>query len=75
MKKLPKVGTVVVLKKSSELVNDVAAYFNNPAVSKTHRTFRVVNSVKRLSNQLTVQSVHYSDLVLILVDITEVKKL
>ena len=73
MKKLPKVGTLVVLKKS--ILKDVGAYFNRPVASKTHRTFRVVDSVKRLENQLTLVSVLDPNLVLTNVDITEVKKL
>ena len=71
MKKLPKVGTLVVLKKSSELVNDVAAYFERAVASKTHRTFRVV----KVDTQLTLSSVLDSDLLLTNVYVTEVKKL
>lgn len=75
MKKLPKVGTLVVLKNSSELVNDVAAYFERAVASKTHRTFRVVKVVRQLDNQLTLSSVLDTNLVLTNVDIAEVKKL
>lgn len=76
MKKLPKVGTLVVLKKYSELANEaVTAHFKRSVVSKAHRTFRVVKRVKQFSNQLTIVSVLDSTLVFTNVDITEVKKL
>lgn len=75
MKKLPKVGTLVVLKKSSDLVNDIADHFNRAVVCKSHRTFRVVKRVKQFSNQLTIASVLDGELVFTNVDITEVKKL
>lgn len=76
MKKLPKVGTLVVLKKSSELVNEVVTtHFKRSVVSKSHRTFRVVKRVKQFSNQLTIASVLDGELVFTNVDITEVKKL
>lgn len=75
MKKLPKVGTLVVLKKSSELVNDVADHFNRAVASKAHRTFRVAGCTKQFEFQLTLVSVLDSNLVATDVDITEVKKL
>ena len=75
MKKLPKVGTLVVLKKYSELVNDAADHFNRAVICKAHRTFLVVKRVKQFSNQLTIVSVLDSTLVFTNVDITEVKKL
>lgn len=75
MKKLPKVGTLVVLKKYSELVNDIADHFNRAVIGKAHRTFRVVGCTKQLERQLTLVSVLDSAIVFTNVDITEVKKL
>lgn len=72
MKKLPKVGTLVVLKKYSELVNDIADHFNRAVISKAHRTFRVAGCTKL---QLTLVSVLDSNLVATDVDVTDVKKL
>ena len=75
MKKLPKVGTLVVLKKYSELVNDIADRFNRAVVGKAHRTFRVVGCMKQFEGQLALVSVLDSAIVFTDVDITEVKKL
>jgi len=75
MKKLPKVGTLVVLKKYSELVNDIADHFNRAVISKAHRTFRVASCTKQFELQLTLVSVLDSNLVVTDVDVTDVKKL
>lgn len=74
MKKLPKLGSIVLVKKDTTYHEELAKHFNVAVPNKSIRAFRVVaRSV--VDNNITLESVCDNTLVFAAVQPYEIKKL
>ncbi len=74
MKKLPKLGSIVLVKKDTTYHEQLAKHFNVAVPNKSIRAFRVVAS-SIIDNNLKIESVCDSSLVFAAVQPYEIKKL
>lgn len=74
MKKLPKLGSIVIVKKDTTYHEELAKHFNVVVPNKSIRAFKVVARSVR-DNNLILESVCDSSLVFAAVEPYEIKKL